>query len=68
MAGFLWNDVVFEPLPSGDVKVWKPMFRGGPPLFEIVVPGADWCRIVTACSAHPSPETHAVIAKLHLRR
>jgi len=66
MAAFHWKDnVFFESLPSGDVRVWKTMFKGGPMLFELVVPSKDWCTIVSECSAKPGYDTFMKVEKIH---
>ena len=69
MTAFHWNDnVFFERLPSGDVRVWKTMFKGGPMLFELVVPAKDWCSIVSACSVNPGYKTFRQVEKIHKGR
>lgn len=70
MAAFHWrDDIFFERLANGDVRVYKRAFAGGPILFEMTVPTREWCSIVAACSATPGlPDTFRIAEKLHTGR
>jgi len=68
MSKFHWkDDVYFERLYNGDMKVFKTL--GGPDgveLFDIVVPAREWCAIISQCSAMPSDQTFRYIEQVHL--
>lgn len=59
-----WKDnVFFERLPNGDMKITKTM--GGFQIFDLVVPGREWCSIFATFAAEPGAATYREVEKLY---